>query len=69
MIKVYSTKEVSLKTGLSDRSVRRRIYSGDSFGPTVLIANGKKVTYGITEDGLNNWLAKNVDGRMSDKMS
>lgn len=59
MVKVYNTKEVSLRTGLSDRSVRRRLCSGNSFGPTVLITNGKKVTYGITEDGLKNWLKKN----------
>lgn len=59
MIKVYNTNEVATKTGLSDRSVRRRITNGDVFGPTVMIMNGKQVSYGVTQQGLDNYLKNN----------
>lgn len=65
MYSVLTTKEISLKTGLTDRSVRRRLTAGNAFGPTVMLIKGKQVTYGATVEGVNNWLNKNVSGNMN----
>ena len=58
MKKIYSTKEVSEKTGLTDRSVRRRITAGTDF-PTLVIQEGNRKTLGVTETSLKAYLAKN----------
>ncbi len=49
-IKIYSTQETAAKTGLTDRSVRRRLDT--DFAPRVTIQGANRVTYGVTEESL-----------------
>lgn len=65
MYMIMSTAEIAKKTGLGERSVRRRLTQGNIFGPTVMLIKGKQVTYGATVEGVNNWLNKNVSGNMN----
>lgn len=50
MIKVYSTQEVATATGLTDRSVRRRLDT--DFAPRVEIQKANRTVYGVTEASL-----------------
>lgn len=68
MYTVLTTSEIARKTGLTDRSVRRRLTAGNVFGPTVMLLNGKQLTYGATSEGVDNWLNKNINGSMSKKI-
>jgi hypothetical protein len=53
MIKLYTTTEVAQATGLTDRSVRRRIQNGTVQAVTVRRTDSNRTIYGVTEKGLN----------------
>ena len=64
MYTVLTTKEIASKTGLNERSVRRRLTNSNIFGPTVMMLKGKQVTYGATVEGVNKWLAEDSNNRL-----
>lgn len=55
--KVFTTAEVSTKTNLTPQSVRRRLDT--DFAPRVEIKSANRVTYGVTEASLKNYLKAN----------
>ena len=68
MYKVLTTAEIAKKTGLGERSVRRRLTQGNIFGPTVMLIKGRQVTYGATLEGVDNWLKNNINGELTNKI-
>lgn len=54
MIKIFNTREVAEKTGLSDRSVRRRVGNGLD-AVVIRNVNGGRETYGVTENSLKTF--------------